>query len=465
MSQSLLLAGATSAIALLLQQHAVHHLDMHQVVRSFADPTGRGHYAHFGFQWFAAWIHWTVEGTGISLFAALRTACSIGLGVATFFGHRACLTAGLDRGAAAAAALGAAMVPGVLFFATTAEIHGVFLPFAYLAWWAVARAGHRPTAAAWGAAGAATAWAAALHTTGHLLVAWCLLIGWQLRPRVAWRHLASLAVAHGVATLLLRGIDVATLGRADDRATVSQLGDTLARWDGLGSLPLVAWDEWLVPFAPFGVLFLTGIVRRPLRPWVALFAVAAATYLAVSQALLLGLVEHGAYALPLALPAAAIAAAALPRAAMWTAVVAAALLGAWSVRDQDPIRIPDPALAAGIATARAAHPEDTLFLMGWREIDSALLTAQPVWHFVPNEPRFAPFARPDPNPGAALELFDRLVADAERRGGALFLSDGCRDYFTQTPHLAATAAAIVENYALTPRTYGAFAGVAVRHRQ
>lgn len=462
---SLALAILTAAAALLLQQDAVHHLDMHQVVRSLADPEGRGHYAHFGFQWFALLLGRLCEGSAITVYQAIRLSCGLGLGLASLFAHRACLATGLGAGAAAAATVASASVPGVLFFATTAEIHGVFLPLATLFWWSVARA-HRstgPSTWCWIGTGAASALAAAMHNSGHLLAGWAVAVAWLSRarggnPGSRLRPLAPL-LGHAVVFGALRATDGLLLGRADEAATVGQLSHALSRWPGPAYTLRVTWEEWLWPLMPLSILFLTGIVRRALRPFVACTLLAALAYIAVDSAILTEFREHGAYALPLALPAAALAAAALPRAAMWTVAAASLALGVWQVRDQDPQRIPDPAMAEGISAARRSHPDDTVMLLDWKEIDSVLVFGPPTWHHVPNDPRFGAFAASPEDPERARRLLHRLVFEAHERGGALMLSDSCRDFFVA--RLPETAAAILRDYRVQPIAFGPFGAVRV----
>ena len=454
-----------------LRQDAVHHLDMHGVVRSVAAPPGEGaRYAHFGYQWLALLLHWLL-GPDAPLYRPLQWCSVIGAALAVGAGHRASLAIGLDRVRALLAAAGAGATLTALHFATVAEIHAVFWLPVNLMFWALAAFVRTPRAGAAALVGVLSAVAAAVHSSGHVLPGLLLLAllaarapsmhGW--RRVAAWWGLMLLAHAGGSAVLL--ACDRIFVGFADDTVSQGFLAETLARWQGFGALPGLYWREWLRPFAPFSVIVLLALLRRELRAPAAACLVGLVGYLAIDLVLLIGLVEHGAYALPLALPAAALAAALSTGrfGALSAVMVLLTALGCALPRviSQDPARVPRPEFAQGLAAWRAAHPGSTFVLGGYAEIDSMLVHGAPTWHHTILEPEFAVWLEPARDAGFVRERLLARVRRAAANGGSFVLSTEAATLFTALPRNLGILAAPNGEFVVERVSEGAFGGLAL----
>jgi hypothetical protein len=475
---TLLLTAIALGAHLVLRQDAVHHLDMHGVMRSLVAPPGEpGHYAHFGFQWLALALH-RLLGPEAPLYPALQAVVACTSAAAVGVGHRACLAAGLDRIGAFAAALGAAGTLACLHFATVVEIHGVFALPAAVAWWLLARLVGEPAVGAALALGAGTACATAVHNSGHLLAVLVPLALWAARwpERIGWRRTATLAaatlLAHVAVFVLLRLVDRATVARADDEATGWFLRATLERFQGFAALPAVLRREWLLPMAPWSLGFVLALRVRSLRPAVAACALAVLGYWLVDWLLLVDDVdERGAYALPLALPAAALTVVLLRRwpvpvgpLALALALAAAAVPAVLRVRSEDRARVPDPAFGRAVAAWAQLEPRAVLVLGLWPEIDSVLVHARPLWNRTIVEPPFVPLWDPTAGPDAVQGAFAALLAKARARGGPLVFSAGAEAVLRQSanPHTQALLRDLPARCRVEPIAAGAFTGLAVR---
>lgn len=464
-----LLAAAAYA---LLRQDAVHHLDMHGVVRSVAAPAGEGaRYGHFGYQWLAWCLH-AVLGPDAPLYRPLQWCSVVAAALAVGAGHRACLASGLGRGTAAAAALGAAATSAAVFFATIAEIHAVFWLPVNLAWWSLAACLQAPSLGRAVRTGALTGLAAAVHSSGQLLPVLGLSAAMAVvcTVRRGWREygvaMLAMLLGHAVGFAVLRGVDRALFAFADEAAAQGFLRETLARWQGFGALPGLAWREIVLPYLPYVVLVPLAGRHRASRPLAVALAIGFAGYLAVDLLLLIGLVERGAYALPLALPAAALVAWRLGAGKAWLAaagavVVTASVAPGW----HDPARVAKPEFARDLASWATAQPGATFVLGGYAEIDSLLVHGAPRWHHTILEPEFVVWLQPGTPDRQVRAALTERVRRAASQGGALVLSREAAALFGMLPRNLAILSAADDELEVANVDAGAFGGLAITIRR
>lgn len=267
---------------------------------------------------------------GLSLFRAMVLASSLGVAAGVAFAHRAAFRLGAGRRHALAFAAWLAVLPAVFHFATTIEVHGVFFAFAGLAFWTTTRYVARPSA--WRALGIglATGLAACVHATGHLLpiaaAAFALGAGVPFRRRLLGHGVAgALGHAAGFAGTLYVTLGVGPLGRPESAQKFARQLEELPRPE-VAYVLRTLWHEWAWPFLPLSVLALVALaVARTRRQAIALHA-AWLPYLFVTHLMLRGgFVENGAYALPLAFPAAWLGVE-LCRGIRWPAAIALGLV-------------------------------------------------------------------------------------------------------------------------------------------
>ncbi|TAJ13702.1 MAG: hypothetical protein EPO68_13025 [Planctomycetota bacterium] len=312
--------------------------------------------------------------------AVLLSALGTALGVA--FAHAGGLRLGFDRARAALFAALVGCAPAVLFFATVVEYHGLFFGAAGLAFWALTRAAERPTPARALALGLATYLAASVHATGHLLPAltctWLLALRFPLERA---RALVAPCIAGAVHVALLFGVPALTRAFGNAATPESQAGFLAQQQFAPLDLPLAFAREWLLAFAPLSLLALWPPRDAKLRlEWYALL-VALVPYLLASWALNTGFntPERGAYWLPLALPAARLAIAQLPRTGAVLLALACAAAGIFQVvRHDDPSA--SRAWLAGFDAARQGKP--AVLLIGHSNEAAALLVERPEQEYV-----------------------------------------------------------------------------------
>jgi hypothetical protein len=465
---TLLLGLAAGLLYAALRQDAVHHLDMHGVVRSLAAaPADAPRYGHFGYQWLALALHHLL-GPDAALYRPLQWCSVVGAALAVGAGHRALLAMGLRRGPAAAAAAAAAVTGAALFFATIAEIHAVFWLPTNLAIASAART--LRGGSLWHAVGAGL-WsgiATAVHSSGQLLPLLLLLGVVATTPqRDRWRRLAVATatawLCHFAMFAGIVAIDARFGGFADPVASRQFLVDTLARWSGFAPLPGIAWRELAYPYLPLPFLVFAAVRHPELRAAALALLVAMLGFVAVDLALLHGLVEHGAYALPLAVPLAGLAVRCLPGRWSWSPVPVALAAALPLVLQQDPARVPQPGFAAGLQQWRRQHPAATILLGGYAEIDSLLGFAPPLWHHTILEPEFAPWfdpRTPDTTVRASLVAW---LERAEHAAGPLLFSREALGLFASLPRNSALLAADGV-FVADPVQNGAFQGFVLRRR-
>ncbi|MEM7200559.1 MAG: hypothetical protein AAF628_09860 [Planctomycetota bacterium] len=276
---------------------------------------------------------------GLSPFEAVRLASALGTALAVFVWHQAAARwMGPGRTAAiVGSSVLCAVAPANVFFATVPEVHGVFLPFAAVAWWGGVRCAHAPTRARFAALGAATAMATQAHATGHFLLpvilAWVVAGRERKTPRLPVSRLGTAVAAHA---LLWTALTLAFIAAGGQNPPATQLGfvdhhlelirvttdrsSCAAHLEGLAQCLL---HDWLWPYLPVSLALLLTLSRqRAHRSPAVVLTAAVALYVGLTWALVAG-DERGAYLAPLVWPAAIGLAAHLRQRWIWTA----ALLG------------------------------------------------------------------------------------------------------------------------------------------
>ncbi|MCC7399120.1 MAG: hypothetical protein IT455_18800 [Planctomycetes bacterium] len=273
---------------------------------------------------------------GGSLLERWQLACALATAAAVTMYTLAAFAVRRDRRQALVVGAVTAVLPATVHFATCAEMHGVFQPFAAAALWQLGRIAGEPAAGwRWPSAaglGLLTGLATSVHATGALLVplavVWLVSVAWRASWRRAGLAVFALVVAHAA---VVGAVGWLVLPAGEPAAAAAQWQWLLSQGGGLGALPAMVAGEWLWPFLPVSVLWLLALGGRERRLAVG-FAGVLAAYLGVSQLLLVfpgigyEFHESGAYLLPLGCVAAGLAVATLPAALRPWLVVLAALV-------------------------------------------------------------------------------------------------------------------------------------------
>lgn len=367
------LAAASLALYLALAQEAFHGLDVHVHV-FFLTQGHLEHPIHLLYMKLVGGVWPPLRAMGLSPHHALRFLSALGTALGVLCTHRAAARLDLTRRQAICVAALAAIVPAIVFFATVAEIHGVFAAFAGAAWWAWANLMRRITVRAGAWTGMASGLAASVHATGHLLpgVLGLAALAWWRAPwrpvpsrseevppalRSPWPSLAAVVAVHGLVAVGL-ALSLQPIEQSMPLAgQVSFLANQFANFSRspLANLWHVVRDEWLLALFPLSILGLAALGKRECRPLAIAMALALVMYLAISCVLLHDLNERGAYFLPLAFPL--------------------ALLTTWSLR-------PLHTVLAGVAALGLAVGQvwthDRVIEADWVRGFAALVREQPV---------------------------------------------------------------------------------------
>ena len=352
--QSAGLAAVVLLLLLLLRQRALHGED----TRLFVLWLGSGDLGalprHFGFLPLVSGLGRLLRPLGCCWFDVLLVASALGSAFGVFALHRAgrWLCPPMAAWWLPVALLA---VPTWFFFATAAEIHGVFLLPLGVAWWALARWSARPSLVWALLAGLGSGASATVHFTGHFLslslavTAACLrVVPW----RVLLMHSVTLGIGHAAAVA-----GVALLLGLSPFVQFSAASSFAGSWSAIfhvSELPTVVWEELLLPFLPWSVLALLAFRVASARSW----AMAALATLLLHAPITLSILsspghewEHGAYLLTYAVPAILATMRSLPPPGFVAAVVASVVLALWM---QAPRlrRVYDPEFAAGVLELR-----------------------------------------------------------------------------------------------------------------
>jgi hypothetical protein len=358
--------------------------------------------------------------TGMSELRAATLLCGLGTAVGLGFVHAAVRRLGAGRRDAALLALVVGSCPAVILYATVYELHGVFFAFVGLAYWAMAAYVARPRAASAILVGCCCGAGYLAHATGAVLVGAVMAFGVGLVATArggTWRAVraelprAAIAVAASIATILVALVILQAFGSP---ASLGAVARRAAEWLGggptenhrpPGSITGTLWYEWLVPFFPVSVLWVTALRVRELRWVVITVALATLGYVAIAFGIAGGIVEFGSYVLPMAVPAAWLA---LRGVRGPVAAVAMALAGWVALQLAHPEQRAEANLRMG-AEIRAHAERNAVFLIAWWSDLEPFLVAAPDAEWYPVHPLAAA------TPEVARALSDGFVTQLRAR--------------------------------------------------
>gem|GEM_PF-3416766 len=301
-----------------------------------------------------------LDGTGLRFFIVARTLSALGMALAVLFSFAAALRLGLGRVQATLATLLIACAPGVLFYGTVIEFHGVYLPFAALTLLACIHAGKTPGALPILGTSLAYAFATLVHSSAVLLLPFCTLFGlalerersqrWALKRWLLFLPLALLMAVLIKKAIILLGIVPPIQEGSLRQIALQRFGPIFGRipgadwvlynlaqlhWTDLKYLPHSILREWLLPALPSSIFFLLPLKQRVsrLRSFAVLLGLL--PFLALSFILMTRKDEFGAYVLPMLIPAALVSASCLPRAPLILGLSLGLVYGIYNVRKHD----------------------------------------------------------------------------------------------------------------------------------
>ncbi len=286
----------------LLAQRALHGLDVYQLVPWLATGT-LDHPYHYLYLNVIAGVWSLLQPMGVGAFANTVFCSALGTSAGLFFLHLAAARLA-PSSAPRWVTLLCATAPGIVFFATVAEVHGLFLGFAGIAWWLYSRFENQPT---WGRTllvAVGTALAASVHATGHFLVG-AMGLWYLARKGWAWQ-LLGFAAMHCLLVVLV--VQLLRPGAATPlQSQLAFIAEAWPNWlDCVTGLPFVFWSEWLWGMAPLSLAPLVALFFLKLRKQALALLLILAAYLIPSTMMLVYFqaVERGAYFVPLVFPAA-----------------------------------------------------------------------------------------------------------------------------------------------------------------
>lgn len=442
LAEALLVALSVFLLYLLFGQNAYYRIDGQVTLFRIARGTAP-HPNHLLFDPLARGFCWLLDPLGISTYRMLVVFAAWMTSLALIPVHFSCRLLGLSRARTVLAMLLVGMAPSPFFYATVVEFHGVFLPFASLAFLAATAFGLRSTLLGALGLGFLSGLAYCVHASGNILpgmlLPWAIALARRGPHPSSWKRTLWLsgaaALSHGAFMLLLpasmrfAGLlpeppDVSGFQASPSTAGISEwLGwlpgvdyllyhfDTL-RAEQLFSLPNTLLFEYLLPFLPASVLAFVAARRREGRVLAAGLLVALVPYLAGSFLLMRQENEFGAYSLPVLLPAAVIAAWAVPPRVLLAGVLVGLLVGAGRVKSHDRYPFGDR-FARGLWEVSRGRP--LCLITGNRDETHAALMHQQrpdVWDV--NAPE---------NMQALLTTLDQAFEIYKARGVELFLTE------------------------------------------
>ncbi len=267
-TESLGLFLLVSSVFLLLPQRTLHGVDG-EVFLSWVEQGRYDYPRHVAYLHVVGALHKIGAPLGLTALEALLLASALGSGLAAVCLHRMFrLLAPKPFRSGALPALAAMSAGPCLYYATCAEIHGVFAGPTAAAWWAFARLLLEPKWSRAVAVGLCTGLAASVHAFGHVLLPTIALAafcwGGPRRgiPTRWWIWVGGIhcASAAGVAAMLGAG----ATGQAED--ILRYCSQQIVDFD-FCSAPDVFLREWVLPGAPWSVAAAVGLFVRRARSW------------------------------------------------------------------------------------------------------------------------------------------------------------------------------------------------------
>ncbi|HLU40631.1 MAG TPA: hypothetical protein VK081_14695 [Planctomycetota bacterium] len=462
-----MLAGAcTFGVAHVLRQQTFYKGDGHVYLQSILEGNLQ-HPHHLVYKPLVLGVHRLSAPLGASLYDAGVLASALGTAVGIACAVLASRILGLTRGGAFAVAGLMLSVPALLFFATVVELHGVFLAFAGPALVAFAHLARAPGVRRGLVFGASLALAYVGHASAALLPALLLPLALYYpagpaTPAARLRALIAPTAAAGAVFALFLAV-LPALGAwtglgADTSSAAAYVvrdADTYAR-DARRWVTTLAY-EWLLPYAPLGLVALAACFVGPCRGQARWLCAAVVPYYLVCV-FLLPSPEFGAYLTPFAWPLALLARRVLPRAGLATAACAGLALGLAAIAWHDR---PGAARDFAASVRAAAGGRAPFLLLGDHDELKAKLIALPdVPHLLLLHAGTVPQAMLDD----ALDRLEELLRAQQTEGRAVLLSDGAVRVLEQVaPSGPLVLPALRARFAVE-RAGGGFAGFELRAR-
>lgn len=372
---------------------------------------------------------------GASWFTVLWTASVLGTALGLGALHRAARPLVPQLADPLWLPLALALVPTWFFFATAAEIHGVFVLPMGLAWWALARFRQRPNVASALLVGLCSGVAASLHFTGHFLLPTLWLAALAQSPR-SWRALLGhgIAMACGHAAAVAGLALVLGLSPMVQFTAATSFAGSWTKVFAVGEVPAVVFEELIWPYLPWSLLLVLALRRPAARPW-ALVALGALLLHAPLPVSILShddhLHEHGAYAMAFAVPAVLAALHALPRRAFLVAFFVSGALGVW-LQAERLVRVYDPEFVVGLQELRAQRGPVTLLVASYSSDMEALTIGAEDQLYVDSDKikAWVDYGGGVPLP----QWFDAMVAALTAGSGPLFVCASARERLQHYPN-------------------------------
>ena len=466
---SLGLAIAFLAVFLLLPQRAFHGTGTGDYTYLLQIGDYGGLWQHVAFLPLAGLVS---QALGVGALHSLLVTAAIGSAIGVFCLHRAARLLLASGSAASALAIGVALTPACFYFATAAASHGVFAAGSGAAWWAFARWRHTPDqivrAAVLGGCGGL---AGSLHSLGHLLTpmfaAIALTQDWLPRShRIG--NFAAMVIAHLVIALAVAfTLGAGDMGQSND---AGQFVTALGKSTQLGLAPATLWREAIVPFLPWSLIALLGMLRTRSRPWSSAFLVGIALHAPIVILLLSrpgSVHQQGGYLLPMAVPAVLAAITVMPRPLFWLTTLFCAGLTAALVVPRWP-RVYRPEFVAAVEQLRKER--SFALLVGPPELEAVRtniedgLVCLEVNRTLDN---FFALARVSPQPVALASWFDARVDKLVKKGDPLLVTTEARKILETFPDETVRSLwrdHVQRDYTAEPVQRPGLEGVFLRHR-
>lgn len=452
---------------LLLPQRTLHGVDG-EVFLSWIEQGRHDYPRHVAYLHLVGAVHRLGAPHGLTALQSLLLTSAIGSALAAVFLHRTFRLLSPKPFRTGALPAFAAMATGpCLYYATCAEIHGVFAGGAAAAWWAFARLLLAPSRARVVVVGLATGAAASIHAFGHVLlpslVAIAFVWGGPRRGLPTWWWTLAFAAHAAISTGIGFGLGAGVGGQASD--AIGYCARHLSTFD-VWTTPDVLFREWLLPCAPWSLVAVVGLFVRRARTW-SLAALAALLLHLPATVLLLGhehIDEGGAYLIAV-VPAAVMAAVRLFR---WREFCGLTVLGfAWAVSCVAPQWRPPvaPEFVVGVHELQREHP--LALVVGRRHELDGVRIGVPGTIVVDLGAALHLWLEERQNGGTLTSWFDRWLSQFEAMDRPLLLSQTAVAFFATStePEVREFWDEFVpRTYTVVPQVRGGFAGVFVVRR-
>ena len=464
------LACVFLAVFLLLPQRKFHGFDSDYYTMLVQSGDYGGLRQHVAFLPLVGLVFKTIHPLGFGAFDALLITAALGSAVGVFCLHRAGRLLLGSGPSATAMAIGVALTPACFYYATAAEIHGVFAAGSGASWWAFARWRKAPEQLVRAAMlGGCCGLAGSIHSFGHLLMpmfaAIALTQDWLPRThRIA--HFSALAIAHLVIALAMAfGLGAGASGQsaAAMNHITAHVGAT-----NLGLAPATMWREAIVPFLPWSMIALLGILNARSRPWSSAFVLGVALHAPIVIMLLSRdgsqFHEQGGYLLTMAVPAVLAAIVVMPRPAFWlTTLLGAGLTAALVVPRWPPVYQQEFVKA----TEQLRRERSFVLVVGPDELEGVRTKIEGLWCVEVERSLDAFFGLTLASPQPLPEWFDSMIDVLAKQADSVLVTaeaQRCLDQYRVEAVRTLWRDHVQRNYVVEPLQRPGLEGAFIRHR-